>query len=93
MDMIEQDGSIFLTVRVTPRSSRSEIVGEHDGMLKVKLQAPPVGGAANEKLVKLLAKKLDVSRSAIAIVGGETARTKRLKVSGVSAEEIRSVLS
>lgn len=79
-------------VRVVPRSSRSEIVGEHDGALKVRLNSPPVDGAANAELIKLVAKRLNVARSDIEIVSGEASKTKRLRVSGVTAERLRSVI-
>ena len=81
-----------IVVRVIPRSSRSEIVGEHDGTVKVRLTSPPVDGAANAELIKLFAKKLGVAKSSIAITSGETARTKQLRVDGVSAEQLKSVL-
>ena len=83
---------ITFTVRVLPRSSRSEIVGEMDGVVKLKLTSPPVDGAANAELIKLLAKKLGVARSNIAIVSGETAKTKQMKVTGVSSDRLRDLL-
>ena len=88
----KQDESITFNVRVVPRSSRSEIVGEIDGVMKVKLTSPPVEGAANSELIKLIAGKLGVSRSAVEIIGGDTSKTKRLKVTGVTAEQVRSLL-
>lgn len=69
-----------LEVLVQPRASRSELVGWHDGRLKVRLSAPPVDGAANEALVDLLADKLQVSRRDISIVRGATSRRKTLRV-------------
>jgi uncharacterized protein (TIGR00251 family) len=71
-------------VRVVPRASRSEIVGEHDGAVRVRIAAPPVDGAANEELVRLLARRLGVSRSAVKITGGQTAKLKVISVFGVS---------
>ena len=93
MNVREENCDITFTVRVIPRSSRTEIVGEHDGVLKVKLASPPVDGAANAELVKLIAKKLGVPKSAVTIVSGETSKTKRLRVDGVRAEQLRSVLA
>ena len=90
MSIIDEDSSVVVTVRVTPRSSRTEILWVQDGVLKVKLNAPPVDGAANAELVKLLARKLGVSRSAIELVSGQTSRTKRLRVTGVTHEQVRS---
>jgi uncharacterized protein (TIGR00251 family) len=73
---------LTLTILVQPRASRSEIVGPHGDALKVRLAAPPVDGAANEELVRLLAKEYGVPKSAIAIVAGLSARRKTVRVRG-----------
>jgi uncharacterized protein (TIGR00251 family) len=77
-----RDG-IIIEVKVAPRSSKMGIVGVMDNMLKVKLTAPPVGGAANEQLIELLAKKYGVKKSDIIILRGETSRKKTVKITGV----------
>lgn len=82
IDFIEKDNTVTFQVRVIPRSSRSEIVGEYDGALKVKLNAPPVDGAANAELIKLLAKEFGVSKSQVEILSGNTSKLKQIKVSG-----------
>ena len=61
-------------IKVSPRSSKNEIVKVSEGEYKVKLTAAPVDGQANEALIKLLAKVFGVSKSAITIVGGKTAK-------------------
>jgi hypothetical protein len=78
----QEDGAITFEVRVAPRASRSRIIGVQEGALKVALTAPPVDGAANEALRKLLAKTLGVSKSAVEIVRGDRGRTKLLRVEG-----------
>lgn len=78
---------VEITVRVQPRASRSEIVGVHDDALKVRVKAPPVEGAANDELTKLLAKKLKVPRSSVEVVRGHTARSKTVRVTGIGLEE------
>ena len=93
MKISEEDGEITFSVRVIPRSSRSEIVGEYEGAIKVRLSSPPVDGAANADLIKLFAKKLGVSRSSVTIVSGEAARTKRLRITGVTAQQLHDVLN
>ena len=75
---------ITFTVRVVPRASRSEIVGEFDGALRVRLAAPPVDGAANRELIGFLAKALKVRQNAIDIVAGATSRSKTVRVYNVS---------
>lgn len=92
MPSVNQESSVTFTVRVVPRSSRSEIVGEMDGAVKVRLTSPPVDGAANAELIKLIAKKFGVSRSAVEIIGGDTSKTKRLRVTGVTDDQLRDLL-
>jgi uncharacterized protein (TIGR00251 family) len=85
----EHDGAVVFEVRVAPRASRSRVVGVQDGALKVALTAPPVDGAANEALRKLLAKALGVSKSDVEIVRGDRARIKVLRVNGIHAADVR----
>lgn len=91
IDLIEANGALTFSVRVTPRASRSEIVGAHDGSLKVKLRSPPVDGAANAELIKLFAKQFGVSKSDIAIVSGETSKNKRITISDLSVSRFSEV--
>ena len=77
-----RDG-IIIEVKVDPRASKKGIVGVMDNILKVKLTAPPVGGAANEQLIELLADKYGVKKSNITILRGETSRRKTVKITGV----------
>ena len=79
---VEKDGVVTFSVRVVPRASRSEIVGEHDGALRVRIAAPPVDGAANDELVRLLARAFDVPRSAIEISAGHASKLKTVRVTG-----------
>ena len=72
----------MFTVQVVPRSSRSEVVGEHNGALRIKIAAPPVDGAANEELIRVLAKAFNVSRSAVTIVSGQTGKVKQISING-----------
>ena len=84
IEFSEKNGSVTFKVHVVPRSSRSEIVGEHNRALRVRIAAPPVAGAANEELTKILARAFKVSRSAVAIRGGHTSRIKQVTLTGVS---------
>ena len=84
----EKDGNLIFNARVVPRSSKSEIVGEHDGALKIRLASPPVDGAANAELIKILAKKLDVPKSAVEITGGQTSKQKQIRISGLDSEKL-----
>ena len=84
--------AVFFGVRVVPRASKSEIVGEIDGSLKVRLCAPPVDGAANAELIKLLAQALGVARSNVGIISGQTSKTKRIQINGVTVDELKNRL-
>ena len=88
----EKDGKLTFKVRVVPRSSRTEIVGEHDGALRVRLTAPPVEGAANLALVRLLARALDVSPGAVEIISGKSSRTKTVSIAGFSVAGLERLL-
>jgi hypothetical protein len=92
-DFIEKDGTLTFSVRVIPRSSRSEIVGEFDGALKVKLNSPPVDGAANAELIKLLAKEFGVSKNQVEIVSGHASKSKQVKISGANADVLTDIFS
>ena len=78
-----QNDHLVFRVQVVPRASRSEVVGEHNGALRVRIAAPPVDGAANEELIRVLAKKFKVPRNSVSIVGGRTARIKQIRIEGV----------
>ncbi len=76
------EGEVVFKVQVVPRSSRSEVVGEHNGALRIRIAAPPVDGAANEELIRVLAKTFNVSRSAVTIVSGQTGKVKQISIKG-----------
>ena len=84
-----------MSVRVIPRSSKNSITWE-EGVLKVRLTAPPVDGAANEALIALLAQRLGLPKRDIRIVQGATGRQKTIEIIGMTAEaveqKIRGVL-
>ena len=88
MEIQERGGAVIFAVRVAPRASRNAIEGEYQGALKVRLTAPAVEGRANDALVRLLAERLNVSRSAVRIVAGEKSRTKRLEIAGVTRAQL-----
>ena len=93
MEVAEKNGAVSFAVRVQPRASRDEIVGEYQDGLKIRLTAPPVDDRANEALCKLLASRLKVPLSAVRIASGERSRTKRIEITGVTAARIRDLAS
>lgn len=72
--------TLILEVRVQPRASRDEVTGVHGGRLRIRLTAPPVDGAANEGLRRLLAKELGVPGSRVRLLAGGRGREKRVGV-------------
>lgn len=86
----DQDGAAVLAVRAQPRASRDAIVGVHDGALKVALRAPPVEGAANAALTRMLAGALGVPRGSVTIARGETGRAKQVRFATLSAADLRA---
>ena len=89
----EREGEVRFVVVVKPRSSRSAVLAvRDDGALGVALKAPPVDGAANAGLVKLLAKTLGVGKRDITIVNGATGRKKVIAVAGLGAAVLRERL-
>jgi uncharacterized protein len=81
-----------LDIRVIPRARKTEVAGERDGALLVRLAAPPVEGAANDALVDFLAAVLRLPRRDICIVSGERTRRKRVAIAGVTPEQVRAIL-
>ena len=82
---------VILIVRVIPRAARSAIAGTRDDALLVRLCAPPVDGAANDELIRLLAEQLEIPKRNIEIVTGHHSRTKRVRISGVTSAEVEKL--
>ena len=85
------DGSLF-TVKAVPGSSRTSLGGVLDGMLKVRLAAPPEKGRANACLTDFLAGLFGVKKNAVSLVSGRSSAVKQIKVKGISPEAIRQIL-
>lgn len=88
-----EDGVVFIAKIVPGSSGTARICGLHDGMLKIKVSAPPEKGKANQCLLKFLAHTLDVKKNSLSIIAGKTSPIKRVQVSGVSAETLRTKLN
>ena len=91
IEIREKDGGVSFLVRVQPRASRSEIAGEWQGGLRVRLAAPPVDDRANEELRRLLAERLNVPLAAVRITQGQHSRSKRVEILGATAAQVRSL--
>ena len=87
--MIRPDGpSATVSVRVVPRSSKEGVVGFEGGIVRIRLNAPPVEGQANAALVRFLSKALGVPKSRIALVAGGKGRSKIVRVDGITREAL-----
>jgi uncharacterized protein (TIGR00251 family) len=75
-------------VKVVPRASRSELAGWQDGVLRVRVAAPPEHGKANAALEALLAERLGVRKSAVRVVAGHAATRKRVEIDGLDRVEV-----
>jgi uncharacterized protein (TIGR00251 family) len=90
---LPEDDSKYLNLKVIPNASCSEITGWKDGVLQVRIAAPPVKGKANKELVAILSRMLGVSKSAITIIKGQASRNKVINIEGLSNEEISERLT
>lgn len=93
LDVQSRGALVRVSVHVQPRASRSEIVGLHGTALKVRLQSPPVDGAANASLEMLLAERLGVPRRAVRVVAGLTSRAKTVEIDGTTEVAVRRLVA
>jgi uncharacterized protein (TIGR00251 family) len=86
MPALRRDGDDWLLdVRVQPRASRSEFAGPHGDRLRIRLQAPPVDGRANQALVEFVAAACNLPRARVSIDSGLTGRDKSVRLHGLAA--------
>ncbi len=88
MRSLKEESEIIIEVHVQPNSSRDEIVELQNSRFKVKVTAPPEGGQANERLIEIISRALDVSKSGVKIVRGGKSRLKILKIMGVNRDKL-----
>jgi len=89
----ETPKGVFLRVRLQPRSSKNSIVGVQGGSLRLKLTAPPVEGSANKALIEYLSELTGVRKSSVTIDSGLKSRDKRVRVEGVTVEELERIFT
>ena len=88
----QSDEVALLVLYIQPKASRNQVVGLHDGALKLAITAPPVDGKANAAIVGFLAETLGVAKKDITVTHGDKSRRKELVVRGLSAAAIRQKL-
>jgi uncharacterized protein len=91
--ILETAAGATFPVKLHPRAKKDCITGEVGDALKLSLAAPPVEGRANKACIEFFASLLKVPRSSVTIASGESSRRKVIRVSGLSAEEIRKRLA
>ena len=89
----QRPNRVALKILLTPRASRSRVIGEHDGYLKIAVVSPPVDGEANQALVNFLAKKLRIPKGAVILVDGHRSRRKLLEIDSLSPGDIHALLN
>lgn len=87
------DKGVTLRLHIQPGAKKTEVVGRHGEALKIRLAAPPVDGKANACLLAFLADRLDVAKSAVSLLSGDTSRAKRVHVDGLAPSVVRERLS
>jgi len=93
LNITKKDGQFLFSVKVVPGSSKTEIAGIYNSMLKVRLCAAPEKGKANQALVKLLSGKLNVPKNQITITAGLTSKVKQISVKNITQKTIDAILS
>jgi uncharacterized protein (TIGR00251 family) len=84
--------SVVVDVKVIPRAGRTSLAGMRDGAVLIRLAAAPLEGAANSELIDFFSTLLDVPKRNITIISGEKSRQKRVRIDGVTAEIVSSLL-
>ena len=92
LDLNEKDNAVTIRIRVQPRASRTEVVGEYAGAIKLRVAALPVDGKANEECRRFLAKLFNVGATSIEIISGDSSRDKVIRVSNISAQRVLKAL-
>lgn len=91
--MIESiKGGVRLHLFIQPKSSKNEVVGPHNGELKIKITAPPIDGRANEGLIEFLSDYFDIPKRDVVLVKGETGRHKTVELLGVEEAHAKELL-
>ena len=80
----------LLTIRLTPRAARERLVAAHDGAYAAHVTPPPVEGAANEALCRLVAKAAGVAPSRVTVVRGQRGRQKVVRIDGADEADVRA---
>ena len=93
LDIKQYRDHLILCVKIVPVAGKTEIVGEMNGMLKIKVTAPPEKQKANKCLIDFLAHILNIKKNTISIITGHKSPVKRLKISGLKQQDLISTIA
>ena len=88
IDIRDHAGGCTIAIRTQPNAKRSDIIGEHNGLFKIAVTAPPEDGRANGMLLDFFAQWLGAKRSCLQLIGGESNRNKVVLIRGMNAEQL-----
>jgi len=88
--LLPTEQGVILTLKVTPRAKRTEVAGFDPDWIRLRIQAPPVDGKANDAIIAFFAEVFQIHRRAVEICTGDTSRLKRVKLHGVNQLTIRA---
>ena len=86
------DNDAVFQVKIVASSSRTAVAGQLDGMLKIKVAAPPERGKANQAIIKFLAEKLGVKKKQVVIASGLTSTIKQIRISDTTTSDIKKLI-
>lgn len=84
---------VIVWVRVQPNASRNEVLGFKNGVLRVRIAAPPIKGKANQELIQYFSHILGIKKSTLTIAKGATSKRKALGISGLTPDQVREQLA
>ena len=90
--MTSPPNSARIQVRVSPNAAKNEVTGYIEGVLRIKIAAPPVEGKANRELVSYLSRLLKISKGSVSVIKGQTARNKLVAIEGLDQDTIIKIL-
>jgi len=85
-------GGVRVELRIQPGASRTGLAGTHAGRLKLRVQAPPLDGRANDAVIEWIARTLGVPQRTVTLIRGATSRDKTVEIAGATVEQVREVL-
>jgi uncharacterized protein len=92
LEISESQGRLLLRLRVSPGARKARINGEHDGALKLSVQEPAEKGKANEGVIRLLARSLDIPEGRIELINGHASRDKRVAIKGTTEDALQALV-